>query len=253
MAGGIKLDPVPATFSLQDHVCAVLRQAILDMDIYGGEVDLRLDERSLAEQLNISRTPLRATLLRLEQEGFIDIQPRRGVFVVRKSLTEILDMITVWAALESMAARLAATTATDRELAELRATATRFSIDKASANIAEYSENNIAFHQAILALAKSPMLKDIADGLFLHMRAVRRRAMAEDHRSDRSVADHMEIIEALESRDPERASRAVRDHTLRLHDHVRRTWSRLGLEKFSDPAPRSRSPRIDTEVGQAAS
>jgi len=91
------------------------------MDVYDPDTDLRLDERALAAQLKTSRTPLRAALGRLEQEGFIRVVPRKGVYVLRKSIDEIAEMITVWAALESMAARLATECATDREIASKRA------------------------------------------------------------------------------------------------------------------------------------
>ena len=59
------------------------------------------------------------------------------------------------------------------------------------------------------------------------MHAVRRRAMGESNRAHRSVVDHMSIIEALEARDPDLASERVREHTMRLHDHVRQTWIKL--------------------------
>lgn len=224
---GISLKPVDMSFSLKDHIYEVLRGAILDMDIYSADVDLRLDERTMAEQLGISRTPIREALVRLEQEGFVDIQPRRGVYVRRKSLEEVLEMIVVWAALESMAARLASEVASDAEIASLRKLAARYSTDRAGANIAEYSEANIQFHQRILELSRCAMLKSIADGLFLHMRAVRSRAMTEGDRPNRSVVDHMHIIEAIEARNAGLAGDLVREHTMRLHDHVRRTWTLL--------------------------
>ncbi len=234
-SSGISLRPVDVNFSLKDHIYDVLRSAILDMDIYHPDTDLRLDERTMAEQLGISRTPIREALVRLEQEGFVDIQPRKGVFVRRKSLEEILEMITVWAALESMAARLATTEASDEEIASLRTLAAGYSIDKVSANIAEYSEANIRFHQRILELSRCQMLKSIADGLFLHMRAVRARAMQEGDRSNRSVVDHMGIIEAIELRDADQAARLVREHTMRLHNHVKRSWFAVAGRALADP------------------
>lgn len=231
MSKDIRLRPVDANFTLKDHIYGVLRNAILEMDIYDPKTDLRLDERRLAQRLGISRTPIREALVRLEQEGFVSIRPRKGVYVLRKSLDQILEMITVWAALESMAARLGAERASDSEIASLRKIASRYTKDDASAHIAEYSENNIQFHQRILELSRCPMLKTIADGLFLHMRAVRARAMTERDRTKRSVVDHMHIIEAIEARDPDLASDQVREHTMRLHDHVRRTWSRLETQQ----------------------
>ena len=73
----------------------------------------------MSEGLGVSRTPIREAMTLLEQEGFVRTRPRRGIFVVRKTKREIVEMITVMAALESMAARLAAERATDADIAEL--------------------------------------------------------------------------------------------------------------------------------------
>lgn len=220
----VSLEPVARNFSLVDHVHGELRRAIIDARIYDEATDLRLDERGLAEQLGISRTPVREALARLAQEGLVEIQPRKGVFILRKTREEILDMITVWAALESMAARLASGRASDAEIGSLRLLAAGFGKDDARAHTDEYSEANIKFHQRILELGDCAMLKDIADGLFVHVRAVRSRAMHESDRAGRSVVDHLHIIEAIEARDGDLASERVREHTMGLHDHVRRTW-----------------------------
>lgn len=236
MAGTLTLKPVNANFSLGDHIYGVLRDAILGMDVYDPATDLRLDERALAEQLGISRTPIREALVRLEQDGFVEVQARKGVFVLRKSMDEIAEMIIVWASLESMAARLATERATDAQIASLRKLAGRFDKSKASARIEEYSEANIEFHQRILELSQCSMLKSIADGLFLHMRAVRRHAMPEKGRTERSVVDHMHIIEALEDRDADLASQLVRKHTMRLHGHVIETWTELAAQTKKNAA-----------------
>ncbi len=71
------------------------------------------------------------------------------------------------------------------------------------------------------------MLEDIARGLFTHLKAVRRKALSDISRTDRSVVDHMNIIEAIEDRDAELASDLVREHTFRLHDYIRRSWKFL--------------------------
>lgn len=233
MSNGLKLKPVAVNFTLKDHIYEVLRDGILEMNIYDEGADLRLDERTLAEQLGISRTPIREALARLEQSGFVEIQPRRGVFVRRKSLGEVLEMIVVWAALESAAARIVAERATEAELRSLRRLAAKFSQTVAPADISEYSEQNILFHQRILELSRCAMLKTITDGLFLHMRAVRRRAMGENDRATRSMVDHIGIIDALESRDPVQASERSYQHAMRLHEHVRRTWTRLETQSRS--------------------
>jgi DNA-binding GntR family transcriptional regulator len=227
----MKLKPIATNFTLKEHIYEMMRDAILEMDIYNDEVDLRLDERSLAEQLGVSRTPLREVLVRLERDGLVAVVPRKGIFVQRRTLDEILEMIVAWAALESMAARLAVEHATETEIGSLRKLAAKYSVTRAGAHLSEYSESNIKFHQRILEISHCALLKTMADGLFVHMHAVRRRAMGEGDRVSRSVVDHMEIIEALEARDAEEAARLVREHTLRLHDHVRRGWRRLAQER----------------------
>ena len=233
----MKLRPIDTSFTLKDHVYDMLRAAIVEMNIYDDATDLRLDERSLADQLGISRTPLREALGRLEQEGFVEIKPRRGVFVRRMTLEEVLDLIVAWAALESMAAYLAATAASHAELAALRRHAMKHSESAARADLQEYSDANLKFHQMILAMSGSERLIRMAEGLFVHVYAVRRRALGEDGRAVRSVVDHMVIIEALESRDPELAARLVREHTMKLHAHVRRLWTRLdGRTELQDTA-----------------
>ncbi|MFP7674469.1 GntR family transcriptional regulator [Marivita sp. S0852] len=225
----MKLRPIATNFTLKDHVYERLREAITEMDIYSADTDLRLDERSLAEQLEVSRTPLRDAIARLESEGLVSVVPRKGVFLLRKSLNEILEMIVAWAALESMAARIAATEATDAEIESLRKIASRHNDKESPTRISEYSDDNIKFHLRILEISHCALLKVMAEGLFLHMHAVRMRAMGEGDRIERSVVDHAEIIEALEARDADAAAARVREHTMRLHEHVRKTWTRLEL------------------------
>src|SRR5439155_891703 len=79
---------------------AALKRAITAMDIYDHAHEIRLDERRLSEGLGVSRTPIREAMTLLEQEGFVRTRPRRGIFVVRKTKREIVEMITVMAALE---------------------------------------------------------------------------------------------------------------------------------------------------------
>ncbi|KNG95028.1 GntR family transcriptional regulator [Pseudaestuariivita atlantica] len=225
----MKLQPIVVNLTLKDHVYERLKEAITNLDIYAEDAQLKLDERSLADQLGISRTPLREAIARLERDGLLQVVPRKGVFIVRKSLDQILDMIVAWAALESMAARLATEAATDDEIASLRGIATKYDGTSVSARLSEYSDDNIRFHQRILEISHCGLLKEMADGLFLHMQAVRFRAMREGDRVQRSVVDHAGIIGAIEARDAELSARLVREHTMQLHDHVRRTWARLAL------------------------
>jgi DNA-binding GntR family transcriptional regulator len=218
----LKIAPIGEGLSLKARAYEALKAAIMNMNIYADEAELRLDERDLSQRFGVSRTPLREALAQLDQEGLVRIVARRGIFIVRKTKAEILDMITVWAALESMAARLATEHASAEELAELRTLVDRFSQDEVARKMGEYSDANIKFHQAIVSLGKCPLIVELINGLFFHMRAIRQRTIFEQDRAKRSVVDHTEIVAALEARDTERAERLVREHTLRLRDHVDR-------------------------------
>ena len=218
----LPVEPIDANFSLKGRIYSSLKDAITGVDIYADDAELRLDERRLSEQLNISRTPVREALARLEQESLVEIVPRRGIYIVRKSKAEVLEMITVWAALEGMAARLITEVATDKEIASLSELFATFEGDAVRANIDEYSDRNIKFHQALLDLSRCSLLRETADNLFIHMRSIRVRTIGETDRADKSIIDHMHIIEALEARDTELAERLAREHTLNLARHVKK-------------------------------
>jgi DNA-binding GntR family transcriptional regulator len=220
----IQLDiaPIQQNVSLKARAYEALKTAIMNMNIYAPDAELRLDERDLWQRFGVSRTPLREALAQLESEGLVRIVMRRGIYINRKTKAEILDMITVWAALESMAARLATKEATDEELTGLHELVDVFNEDEVAQRMGEYSDANIRFHQAIIALGGCPLIGEITTGLFFHVRAIRQRTIFENERVKRSIVDHKEIIAALEARDTERAERLVREHTLKLRDHVER-------------------------------
>jgi DNA-binding GntR family transcriptional regulator len=225
LTGGFTVPSLRVATSVSHRAYQALRKSILEMDVYDSDVDLRLDEKRLAAALGVSRTPVREALARLEHEGLVRIVPRRGVYVVRKSKAEIIEMITVWAALESMAARLVCERAGDEEIGSLRALFSRFEDGALRFRLNEYSVANLRFHQRIIELGHSPLILSMANGLLMHVRAIRGHTIGETDRAERSIADHMHIIEALEARDAELAERLVRDHALDLARHVEQALS----------------------------
>lgn len=217
----LTLTPLNAT-SLRDQAYILLKNAIADTDIYNPGQELRLDERQLTAALGVSRTPIREALSLLEQEGFIRTFPRRGIYIVRKSKREIIEMIQMWAALESMAARLATLQAPDTEIAKVRHLFDEFQNSPPSEHLDEYSDANIAFHTEVIRLGGNQMIVDATRNLLLHVRAIRRATITQMDRASRSIIDHLKIIEALERRDTELAERLARQHTLDLAAHVDR-------------------------------
>ncbi len=216
----VGVDPITPSASFKNKAYVALKDVIASMDVYRSRSDIRLDERRLALEFGISRTPVREAMAQLERDGFVRSVPRRGIYVVRKTRREVIEMITAWAALESMAARLITQSASGEEIASLRRMFATFEGGEVAAKLDEYSEVNIEFHQAIIRMSRNRVLIDLAENLFTHMRMIRRKTIGEKDRADRSIRDHMHIIEALEARDTARAEDLVRTHALGLADHV---------------------------------
>ncbi len=207
--------------SLRSKAYTALKAAITNVDIYGSPEPVRLDERSISEQLGVSRTPIREAVTMLEQEGFVKTEPRRGIVIVRKTKREIVDIIEAWAALESMAARQITLRATNEDIASLRGLFERFTAEyKPKEHVGEYSDANLAFHQTLIRLSGSPVLIDLTSNLLMHVRAIRKMTISQDDRASRSIVDHLNIIAALERRDTLAAEQLARQHTLDLATHV---------------------------------
>jgi len=216
----LAVKPIDAPPSFRNQAYRKLKDAITALNIYAQPDEIRLDERRLSQDLGVSRTPIREAVSLLEREGFVKTLPRRGIVVLRKTKREIVEMIEVWAALESQAARLAARNASDKDLAGLRRLFDDFRDQSPEGHLDEYSAANIRFHQAIIRLSGNAVLEEMSQNLFIHMRAIRRATIGQDHRAQRSIVDHMKIIEALERRDAERAGELVLRHALDLATHV---------------------------------
>lgn len=218
----LTVQPLGGSPALKEKAYTALKNVIVSLDVYRSRDEIRLDERKLAADFGISRTPVREALAQLESEGFVRSVPRRGIYVVRKTRGEVIEMIAAWAALESMAARLVTQNASNEEIAGLRRMFATFENGEVAAKLDEYSQVNIEFHQAIIRMSKNRVLIGLAENLFTHMRMIRRQTIGEKDRAGRSIRDHMHIIEALEARDTAKAEELTRDHALGLAEHVER-------------------------------
>ncbi|MGD9923335.1 MAG: GntR family transcriptional regulator, partial [Pseudorhodoplanes sp.] len=185
----LAIEPIDTSFSFKNKAYAALKNVIVSMDIYRSRSDIRLDERQLAQDFGISRTPVREAMAQLEREGFVRSVPRRGVYVVRKTRKEVIELITAWAALEGMAARLITQNA-NADVTTLRDMFATFVDGELRAHLDEYSEVNIEFHQTIIRMSGNSVLIDLAENLFTHLRMIRRKTIVERDRVDRSIRDH---------------------------------------------------------------
>lgn len=195
-----------------------LKKAITAMRIYDEGTNLRLDERALAAGLGISRTPVREALVKLEHEGLVRTVPRRGVYVVRKSKAEILDIISATAALEGMAARLAVERATPEQLERVAALCPSH---HKKMSVEEYSAANVEFHQTVTELSGSRVIAEMLAQLQVHMRGIRGSMMTGDGRMEASMAEHCKIVEALVHGDASSAEQHAKEHALNLASYVK--------------------------------
>lgn len=216
----LQFEPVDERVSLKDRIYIQMKTAIEAVDLYDPALDLRLEERDLAAALDCSRTPLREALTRLENEGILEIVPRKGVFIVRKSKAEIVEMIHAWAGIESMAARLAAERADEADIAALAALTEIEGDQPDASDVAEFDARDVTFHFSIIRLSGCPPLLSIAEDLYSHIRGVRRHIEHTSHQVRTSVDEHMEIVDALVTRNASRAESLVRDHILGLAHYV---------------------------------
>lgn len=197
-----------------------LRQAIVEGSIRPNE---RLIEADLAERLQVSRTPVRETMLRLAGDGLI-VNHRRGWVVREHAAEDIREVYEVRAALEGFAARLAAERATDEELEAIAATHRAYTESVRSSARGELVEHNDAFHDAVIKAAGNGLLlqriRDNSQYYFIHRIA----GFLSDEEVRSSIEGHENLVQALKARDPERAERVAREN---VFEGLRKVLHRL--------------------------
>lgn len=208
----IELKKIKIPSSLSQIAYTQLKESLLAIDVFRLPDDERLDERELAKKLGVSRTPLREAINRLEVEGFLKTVPRKGIFVVKKSKKEIIEILLTRAALEGMGARLAAELVTEKDIRNMSNIFSFFDPQKMKGQYPKYAEANVQFHELVLKSSQCGKLIEIANGLFDHMRWIRFHAVLFEGRLKQVHEEHLRIIDALEKHDPDLAERRTRDH-----------------------------------------
>ena len=214
-AGPLKgpLDPVDPAFlkSLAEHVHDRLRKAIIAGRF---RPEQRLNERQLAAELGVSTTPLKEALRRLESEGLVRIEARRGVYVTFTA-AQAEEMALARAALESMIARLAARRVTPSQCAALQQTVAAMTAATASGEVEELISLNERFHNAIHFASGCIHLRRLLDGQHMYDHAFRVAVLGDAAERRCALDEHRAIMDALCARDADRAERAMRDHIVR--------------------------------------
>ena len=204
--------------SLHDEVAAQLRDRIFDGELLPGTF---LDEASLAEQMRISRTPLREALKVLTAEGLVRHEPRRGSFVNEATEQDLDEIFPVIALLEGRCAYEAARNATDADLQALEALHDKLNRHAKARRINDYYTVNFTIHEAIIALANNRWLAQVIGDLRKIVKLARLQQLHAPGRLDQSLSEHMALFAALKARDAEGAEAAMRTHLTRQREALR--------------------------------
>ena len=198
--------------SLHDEVAAQLRERIFSGELMPGTF---LDEIQLAEQMKISRTPLREALKVLTAEGLLRHEPRRGCFVNAVTEQDLDEIFPVIALLEGRCAFEAAQNATDADLEALEDLHQKLSRHAKAKRINEYYATNFAIHEAIIALAGNRWLAGVIGDLRKIVKLARLQQLHAPGRLEQSLSEHLAVFAALKARDAEGADAAMRTHLTR--------------------------------------
>ncbi len=195
---------------LRKQVYKLLREAILKGKLEPGE---KITEVEVAEQLNVSRTPVREAIRMLELEEFIVIVPQRGVFVSGvKSKKEIDDIFQVRVELEGLAASLTAKNITPEQIDELNYYSNQIKKCIEDDDLKRCIKIDISFHQIIYEASENKWLQKFLDSLFEQMTRFRAQSLAQRGRMKKALNEHKELGAALSDGDSERARKLAREH-----------------------------------------
>jgi DNA-binding GntR family transcriptional regulator len=193
----------------------LLRARIAAGELVPGQ---RLQLEVLSAQLGVSRTPIRDALNQLAAEGLIEIRPRRGTFVARVDQHTVAELYQLRLMIDGFVGNLVAPTVSTAQLRTLRRLLRAIAAQVHGDTYRDYGaylDADRAFHSAIISLADNQRLSSLYDEINLPLWLVRAQlesSMAQDNDAEASLAGHREILEALESRDPQRTARALSDH-----------------------------------------
>jgi DNA-binding GntR family transcriptional regulator len=204
--------------SLHEEVADQLRGRIFDGELEPGAF---LDEVALAQEMSISRTPLREALKVLTAEGLVRHEPRRGCFVAEVTDKDLDEIFPVIALLEGRCAYEAARNASDADLAELEALHDKLARYAKGRRINDYYAANFAIHESIIALAGNRWLAQVITDLRKIVKLARLQQLHAPGRLDQSLSEHLAVFAALKARDAEGAEAAMRIHLTRQRGALR--------------------------------
>jgi DNA-binding GntR family transcriptional regulator len=226
-----------ARLGLTDQVAARLRTLLVEGRIAPGA---KLNERVLAEQLRVSRTPLREAIKLLAQEGLVDLLPNRGAVAVKLTEADIVHTFEVLAGLEALSGELAAQRVTDSAVSEMRAKHHEMLAAFERRDLSNYYRLNAAIHTALNQAAANPVLIDTYSRINARVQSMRFRTNQDEAKWRLAVQEHTQMMQALTERDGATLGRVLAEHLRHKRDTVLQLM-RAGQIDSALPGPNSHS------------
>lgn len=205
------------TQNLHEATFLKLRALLVEGSIQPGS---KLNERELAEQLNVSRTPIREAIRRLAADGLVELIANRGAIAVQLSKDDIIHTFDVIANLEGFSGELAAQNISEQTLIELEALQYEMMASYARRDLSSYYRLNLKIHQAINHAANNPVLSQLFSQVNARIEALRFRSNQDGVKWEKAVEEHQEMLDALKARDSVRMRKVMMQHVMNKRDVV---------------------------------
>ena len=228
MANEKRLEPINLdTYQpLREVVCESLRKAILNGTLAPGE---RLMEVQLADELGISRTPIREAIRKLEQEGYVIMLPRRGSYVSSVSVHDVQEIFEIRSALESLSIGLAARRIENEELEQLQKLLLLIEGYIEDNDIENIVKTDVAFHDLLYQVSRNERLRTIVSNLKEQLARFRTLSMSYPGRLQDTLEEHREMVEAIANGDVEAARDAAERHMERAEETLLKAMAKQPL------------------------
>lgn len=195
--------------ALHEQLTHRLRQMLVENQISPGA---KLNERTLCETLNVSRTPLREAIKALAAEGLVALVPNRGAVALALSEADVQHTFEVLGGLEAHSGQLAAARITDVELREIQALHFEMLAAYTRRDLSHYYQRNAEIHHRINLAAKNPVLSTTYQQVNARLQALRFRSNQDEAKWAIAMAEHTQMVEALAARDGQALSQLLQQH-----------------------------------------
>lgn len=214
--------------SLGSRAFHTIRENILSGKYQPNE---ELKEKTIGEELGVSRTPVREALRQLELEGLVSIIPNKGAYVVGITQKDMQDIYEIRDRLEGLCAKWAATNITKEQLDELEEIVFLAEFHAKKGNAEQLVELDDKFHETLYKASNSKELGRVLSDFHHYLQRVRKVTLKDDARAKESNKEHMMIVEALKERNADLAERLASEHIFSTASNMERIgWDALICE-----------------------